>query len=959
MNLSYSNPKRRTREELFFDSYARLLDWASQLVRREEAEAEDLVHDLFIQFVRVDRTVESIENVEAYLFTTLRNLYNSRMRRTGRDPINDFSIVDYDSVELGLAAVDRRQLLFVRSNLKQICKYACQRKGTARSASILILRFLFGYYPSEVMKVTQSSRMAVDRSLQVARKEARQALERPNAVQPIDPGREVSVSFGATGDDSENLFAQLRQAILSACEGECFAKGVLEQRYASKSQSGFTTPELAHLVSCRTCLDRANRILGLPLLSERSPEDALDHDSHSGDSHSDGSNGPTGSVSIAPKQASSAKHARQRQRLERRVRQLIEHRPSRLQIAINGEIRASQIVTAEISELYLKLARPEQPTFIEVLSEQGLCLVYLQVEQPAYNSGLDQSQSITLSDDRTLHLTLSFAADVPIVHMVYRDPILVGSEAEETQGEPQLSGRVEANELVPFPKAAAEETGTVGRIRRLILLSRAWVSSRWEFLASPEMSPLFVSGIVLAVCSILCFSFWMVGPNRIAPKALLQRATASEISAEAAPSHVIRQHIRIRTPRQALERSVYRDSSGRRRARQLPLDTAAAQLKAELAANGVDWDQPLSAASFSQWHNRIGVEREAVNSAGKGLLRVTTTVASGNVLQESLTMRASDLHPVARTMSLRDGGTVEIAELEFEELPWSIVDSSIFEPIGGMSSNRDETMPRVHPSLPGSAFPLDEGELDEAELGAMLALRQLRADSDGRIQIARKSNGIQVEGIVENEARKRELEAGLNMVPHVMPFIFTFQELQNHRNPDSQITSIGTASGVSEASPLETYMLAKGLSRGDVSVYSRQFSESSSEIRRDSVVISGLLKRFTTDRQLAPSARAMLGQLLAQRTANITAALDEETRALAQVGLASGVSSAQAPGIGLPAAAEWNRRLCEELISSGSEQSRSVPEILSDLLQALNEVRSASRHAAVADANQLLQSEKR
>lgn len=955
MNLPQSNPKRRTREELFFDFYSRLLDWASQLVQHDETEAEDLVHDLFIQFVRVDRTVERIENVEAYLFTTLRNLYYSRMRRTGRDPISDFSIVDYDSIGLGLAAVDRRQLLFVRSNLKHICKYACQRKGTARSASILILRFFFGYYPSEVMKVTQSSRMAVDRSLQVARKEARQALERPNAVQSIDPSKEISVSFGATGDDSENLFAQLRHVILSACEGECFGSGVLEQRYALKSQPGFTTPELAHLVSCRICLDRANRILGLPLLSERSPEDALDHDSHSGDS-----SGPTGSASIAPKQVASAQHARQRQRLERRVRQLIEHRPSRLQIAINGEVRASQIVTAEVSELYLKLARPEQPTFIEVLSEQGLCLVYLQVEQPANNPGLDQSQSITLSDDRTLHLSFSFAADVPIVHLIYRDPIFTESEAGETQAEPRQPDRAEANELVLFPNATTGDSGTYGRIRRLVLRSRAWVCSHWKSLTSPKMSPLLVSGIALAVCSIICFSLWMVGPARIAPKALLQRATASEISAEAASSHVIRQRIRIRAPRQTLERSIYRDSSGRRRTRQLPLDTTTAQLKVELAADGIDWDRPLSAASFNEWHNHVRVESDAIDSTGNGLLKLTTTVANGNVLQESLTMRANDLHPVVRTMSLRDGGTVEIAELEYEELPWSVVDPSLFEPIGGMSSDRIERMPRVHPALPSSAFPLDEDALDEAELGAMLALRQLHADSDGRIQIVRRPNGIQVKGIVENEARKREVEARLNMEAHVMPFIFTYQELQNRQDSDSQITSIGTASGVSEPSPLEKYMLAKGLSREDVSAYSRQFSESSSEIRRDSVVISDLLKRFMADQQLTPSARATLDQLLAQRTTNIATALDEETRALARAGLASpGVSSAQTPGIDLPAAAELNRRLCEELISGGSAQSRDAPEILSDLLQAINEVRSASRHAAVAGATQPLHSEKR
>lgn len=87
MHLPRPKPKQRSNEEVFFDFYLRLLEWASQLVHHDRAEAEDLVYDLYIQFVRIARPVEAIERIEGYLFTILRNLHYSRMRRAGNDPI--------------------------------------------------------------------------------------------------------------------------------------------------------------------------------------------------------------------------------------------------------------------------------------------------------------------------------------------------------------------------------------------------------------------------------------------------------------------------------------------------------------------------------------------------------------------------------------------------------------------------------------------------------------------------------------------------------------------------------------------------------------------------------------------------------------------------------------------------------------------------------------------------------
>lgn len=943
MNLPYSNPKEQTREEIFFNFYSRLLNWASQLVHHDQAEAEDLVHDLYIQFVRVDRTVETVENIEGYLFTALRNLHYSRMRRAGRDPINDFLIVDYDSVELGLAAVDRRQLLFVRSNLRQICKHACQRKSTARSASILILRFFFGYYPSEVMKITQSSRMAVDRSLQLGRKEARLNLERPNVLRSIFPDKEISVSFAAEGTDTESLFAQFREAIFSACEGECFAEGVLEERYASESKARLTTSELAHLVSCKFCLDRVNRILGLPLLSERSPEDALDHDSHS---NSDGSNGPTGATGSVGRWSSATKKTRQRQRLERRVRQLFEHRPASLQIVVDGEVRASQMVTSEISELYLKLGRPEQPMFIEVLSEQGLCILYLQVEQPAYVSGLAQAQSIVLSDDRTLHLSLSFAADVPIIHVVYCDPIL--SECAVESPSISLTEHDESKNLVIFPNTASTKTVKRNLARRFTLRGYLWMRSLWKSIVIPNMSSLFVSGAVLAIASIVCFSLWMWRPARIAPKTLLQHALSVEAAVETGPSQVIRQRIRISTPKRTLERSIYRDSSGRRHARQIPLGADTARLETALAISGISWDQPLSAESYQNWHDHVQVQSDAVDSTENGMLKLTTTVANGSVLQESLTVRASDFHPIARSVSLRDAGTVEIAELEYEQLPWNEVNQSIFEPLSGIRSEIQNGLPNIHHSMTHALTKqLDEGELDEAELGAMLVLHQLHADGDNRIQVIRRPTGVQVRGIVEDEVRKQELETHLNMVQHVIPAIFTFQELESRSRSNSggevQSTRLGLQTDEEQVSPLEKFLLAKGKSQDEMSRVANRLSDSANVINRESEQLIEVLHRYSSQSPLTQTAQNMLDELVAERKASIVAALDEEEQSLSETGFIDiPPVNTKKENLDLGMATEQNYKLCEELVFGGTAYNRSAQDILPELANTIHQLHVAT-----------------
>jgi DNA-directed RNA polymerase specialized sigma24 family protein len=139
----HSKPDPRpTFEDIFFKHYVRLLEWAMQLTGRK-----DLVQEPYVRFASAGPVGEHIENAEDYLFSVLRNLQYARVRRARTSAIDDLSVVDYDSVERGLRAIDRNDILFVREDLHRVCDYLCERKNASRSASVFILRYFLGYFP--------------------------------------------------------------------------------------------------------------------------------------------------------------------------------------------------------------------------------------------------------------------------------------------------------------------------------------------------------------------------------------------------------------------------------------------------------------------------------------------------------------------------------------------------------------------------------------------------------------------------------------------------------------------------------------------------------------------------------------------------------------------------------------------------------------------------------------------
>ena len=195
--------------------------------------------------------------------------------------------------------------------------------------------------------------------------------------------------------------------------------------------------------------------------------------------------------------------------------------------------------------------------------------------------------------------------------------------------------------------------------------------------------------------------------------------------------------------------------------------------------------------AYQDWHDRQRVRQDQIRRSSGNLLVLTTTIPSGDVVEQSLTVRGTDFHPVIRTVEFRNRETVEIAELDYHVLPWTAAEANLFLP----ENISGTTILRVSPlSSCFHLMPLTEGQLDEAELGVRLVLNKLHADTGEQTQIERSTSGVEVKGLVETDKRKRELMDQLQIVPRLKISILSMEELRRRPDDGEETTSLTAVS---------------------------------------------------------------------------------------------------------------------------------------------------------------------
>lgn len=411
-------------------------------------------------------------------------------------------------------------------------------------------------------------------------------------------------------------------------------------------------------------------------------------------------------------------------------------------------------------------------------------------------------------------------------------------------------------------------------LKKLEELSQAneqpWPTRLGHFLrrtSVPMHNPGFAFLIVVAV-----FSAIMVVRQRNIPTVsvteVLDRAQGWDTNGTTALRRgVIYQKLEIRTTNLKFGHSVYRDIEGRRRPRKSPELLKHAVLQRAALSGGVNWEQPLSASDFRKWNEHLSRKMDAVLYNRNGTLTVKTSPADSDVQEESLTVRKDDFHPIERHLLFRDLGEVEIAELSYDVLPWEAVDvAGLFEP--------ESTSPLVTrvPRTPRFSQP-PSAALDGAELRARLALNEIGADTGENILVERTSDSVKVAGLVETQARKREIDDAMAGIPLVSCAVTTFEGRAQHDHP-APTKIVREQDVVTQKSPLETYLASRSVPSAQAVKFSRDLINEALQIDRRALALDSLEKRFpeAARSELTPENRGLLQQLvLRHQTALLTA----------------------------------------------------------------------------------------
>lgn len=348
------------------------------------------------------------------------------------------------------------------------------------------------------------SRHAVDEQLRIARAEARLFLDDPDRLQFLS-----GVEFETTpmrpqprnALKTSDILIDLRDLIFRTSRGECLSTAELQEIYEKDNGQMREASTSAHVVSCAVCLEKVNKILGLPALEDRYPTDVLEPEK-TDRSDKGGPSLPKGGGGSGGGTTSSSAIKRHR----REMKKVREHRPLELRIAVNGFILGSQRVGLEVNEQTLSIKGEEKIGFIEVLSEQGVRLLFLNVDAPP-DGGVEHRASVGLSEGRELELSLNFSGPWPTVNVVYSDPTAAPLPSAIIETTPRHSEESQISK-VKIDKQNSESTAhSLPEKTRISARASAWIARLVRYgenlvVWRPDLRRFVLPGAIAAVALI-------------------------------------------------------------------------------------------------------------------------------------------------------------------------------------------------------------------------------------------------------------------------------------------------------------------------------------------------------------------------------------------------------------------------------------------------------------------------
>jgi anti-sigma factor RsiW len=212
---------------------------------------------------------------------------------------------------------------------------------------------------------------------------------------------------------------------------------------------------------------------------------------------------------------------------------------------------------------------------------------------------------------------------------------------------------------------------------------------------------------------------------------LLRDASAAETRAEPA------RRIRVKTRRAVFTRP----ASGN-------VQSDVAQLFRQA---GYNWEEPLSARSFSGWRNSLSQKDDRVrilSDRGNRLYRVVTSTSDGVLAEASITLRGADLRAIDSSFRFRNEETVDIAE----------------EPQAGNERQlppSDLARSAGRPNLEQPPAPAPDVTPSD-ELRVLAALHAIGADLGEPIEVRREKLAVRVSALITDPERQAQIRTALS-----------------------------------------------------------------------------------------------------------------------------------------------------------------------------------------------------
>jgi RNA polymerase sigma factor (sigma-70 family) len=748
-------------EEVFLARYHQALKWARHFSANRPWQAGDLVQEAFLQFMALRPDLDQIRDLDAFLYSIVRNVNRSMLYRHLRVRQIPLSAIDFDSAEEGLMLADQEVVQSVIDDLVAVCDFACARKQVSKTGSLLILRFFHGYSVLETAALMGVTRGALNERLRHARREAREYLSQRGAEAsgnvvplraPRSGDRHGNQAEDIPGRESTHLgqhdaIDSLRSRIFSSAQGECISPADLKTIYApSVEKTGRQQPVdhliLAHIVSCRGCLNMAASCLGLVSIDNHKP--------------------PAASSGSASGGSASEDLTRQ---WHRRFENLIEQTPEEIHIAVNGLPLASQPVAAGRCDLAIGVPIQERIEFVEVFSERDVRLLMLPVLAVPPEGECQQTCHVDFSDGRTLSVGLAFDHPWPIVQVQY-------GELEPEQVESGLN------------EQAVGVTTTQPNER-----SFSWFNP-FELLVRDSVfsGPRLWSGAV-AVAMIVVLLFVQTRDTMASAAVLVSRA--EEWERKVAPVGTVLhrtfdfvekpkgslppRHRRVDVWRKAnfgLKLSQMTDESGRL------IQTAKVKGTLPVLTQATAWLFEPAPDSYRALAGHLDSSR--VSYTPHTIELATPTVR--------LTLNRSDYSPIGEVIDTGDS-KFEFQATASESIPELQSPLAVADvPVAPLRHIREIRAAEPQP------VSLTETDLKQAELAAVVALHELNGDLGEDLRIRRSANSVEVAGIVDSEERKEALTNRLRRIANLRISLLSSEDISS-RNGIAAMPSAPPATG--------------------------------------------------------------------------------------------------------------------------------------------------------------------